>query len=301
MMTVRCGWGVLVTSSTLASTGVIAVVKHIGLVGDAISYQSALLAMMVSSLFFLSYFKNWKERTDQLVNSERALSKASNLLLINEMGATLAHEINTPLQAALFLSQKVKRILKKDDADWTRQIEDLENVKHAIENVGQIINRVRNASKSSIDEPIKANISQVVDASLVFVYSEIRKNMIDVEVNELSSMPDVAIRHSEAIQIFTNIIKNSCDALAVGDKRKISIKAAKDNQFVTISICDSGIGLDQAAQEKLFQLGASSKENGLGIGMWLCKSIAVRCGGDLVYEQEHNTGACFKVRLPVYE
>jgi signal transduction histidine kinase len=110
----------------------------------------------------------------------------------------------------------------------------------------------------------------------------------------------VKVNPAEIEQVILNLINNAIQALANSGtlQRRITIGATKSDQLVRLSISDNGDGVSAEFKPQLFQLLSTTKQSGMGLGLWLCKHIITRYGGSIHYEDTIDGGATFVFELP---
>ena len=109
------------------------------------------------------------------------------------------------------------------------------------------------------------------------------------------------VNSSEIEQVILNILNNAIQALgnSGGLARRISIEAIKVGQSVHLSVLDNGAGVPAVFQSQLFELLSTTKQTGMGLGLWLCKHIVTRYSGSIHYEDAAGGGAKFVIELPL--
>ena len=240
--------------------------------------------------------------TELLKEKERliySLMKVNKTAATGALSASIAHELNQPLAASAlnieFLSAKLekgllnpemgKKVLGSLDAD--------------IQRATTIVTALR-----SIFNDDDLNIKEVELGNLIVKVLDIVKpelNSKDIQV-QLRVDKDLLIKAIpiEIEQVILNLFNNATDALANSEmqKRLITIDATKVGQSIHLSIADNGKGVPFEFKDQLFELLSSTKQAGMGLGLWLCKHIITRYGGTINYEDTIGSGAKFVITLP---
>jgi signal transduction histidine kinase len=240
--------------------------------------------------------------TELLKEKERliySLMKVNKTAATGALSASIAHELNQPLAASAlnieFLSAKLekgllnpemgKKVLGSLDAD--------------IQRATTIVTALR-----SIFNDDDLNIKEVELGNLIVKALDIVKpelNSKDIQV-QLRVDKDLLIKATpiEIEQVILNLFNNATDALANSEmqKRLITIDATKVGQSIHLSIADNGKGVPFEFKDQLFELLSSTKQTGMGLGLWLCKHIITRYGGTINYEDTIGSGAKFVITLP---
>jgi len=113
----------------------------------------------------------------------------------------------------------------------------------------------------------------------------------------------VKVNPTDIEQVILNIINNSIQSLANSGtlQRRIAIEAFKDGQMIQLTIADNGPGVSEQFKPQLFELLSTTKQTGMGLGLWLCKHIVTRYSGSIHYEDAVGGGAKFLIRLPLVD
>jgi signal transduction histidine kinase len=299
ILATRNTWGVMISASVLSSITVIISAKLFGMSGDAIEYQFELLTIAVTILYFYYFVSSFKDRTQALLVAERSLGTASRLFVLNEVSANIAHEMSTPLQAALSSSQRVRRRLEKREDDWSLEIDELNNTKLAIGQAGKTLNSVRNLVKTNGSNDENCRVEGAFSTAFGLINSITKMHGIRFTVNGISHLPEVAIEKNELVQILLNLISNSISSLkSISERRKeIFVSGELSGSVVCLELFDGGDGVEASTLKQLFMAGASDAVDGLGLGLWVSRSIAERRGGTLEYIEKESGGWCFRLSL----
>jgi signal transduction histidine kinase len=231
-------------------------------------------------------------------NAELALLRSEKLAAIGRLSATIAHEINNPLEAVtnlLYLASGDPQ-LQPDTRNY------LEIANQELGRLGGIAQRTLNFARSKpANGP--ANLVEIVESVVTMFHP--RCKLREGEIR-LGLKPDVSVRvpADDLRQIFINIISNACDALAVPNGY-IEINIAKEGESAVISISDNGMGIPTEHLSRVFEPFFTTKDDvGTGIGLWITREMVEKSGG-LISVHNDNLPAgfrtMFRVELPVAE
>jgi two-component system sensor kinase FixL len=220
---------------------------------------------------------------------------------VAEMGSALAHELNQPLTAiSLFLAAAERSL--ESDPEKARNL--FVRAQDEAQRAGNIVRRIRQMVERGDEERRTVDISDIVAGAveLCSVVDAGGRAMIDMSGVE----PDLTAfgDPTQIRQVMVNLIKNAIDATAGQEERHIRVSATADESgHVVIEVEDNGPGIDPAVRPELFSPFVSSKPDGLGIGLSICRTIAESHGGNLdladAAAEGHLAGARFRLRLPV--
>ena len=227
------------------------------------------------------------------------LLKANKTSATGALSASIAHELNQPLGASNLNIQFLKMKLEKGaiNPDLDKEILDsLEADNHRAATIVKSLRSIFTESDSSAEEvQLKHLLSKVLD----IITPELKLKNIQIQLR-VDDQLAVKVNPAEIEQAILNLINNAIQALANSGtlQRRITIGAAKSGQFVCLSISDNGDGVSTEFKPQLFELLSTTKQSGMGLGLWLCKHIVTRYGGSIHYEDTVGGGATFVFELP---
>jgi PAS domain S-box-containing protein len=230
--------------------------------------------------------------------AQDVMRKAEKLAAAGRLAATVAHEINNPLEAVGNLIYIVRNSpgLSQEITGYLAMAEtELERVSHITR---QTLGFYRD---SSVPEPVQ--VRSVVESVLRLYDNKMRSKGISVELNQVDSPPVLGLQ-GELKQLIANLVSNAADAVGRGGRIRISIAPAvrERSRGVEISVADNGPGVAAENRMHIFEPFFTTKQDvGTGLGLWVSKEIAERHGGSIQLNanREHSLGgAIFTVFLP---
>lgn len=230
------------------------------------------------------------------------LLHASRVSAMGEMGAGLAHELNQPLTAtANFLGAAHMRLGMGGSADQLRELVELAS--QEVLRAGEIIRRMRAfVARGELDIRTQSIDTLIADA-LQLAWSGTRQAGVNLIYQPSASPPEVAVDKIQIQQVFVNIINNSLETFA-NDKTKnpeIIISAVESqDEHVLIRLLDNGPGFPNSIIGRPFETFMSTRTNGLGLGLSICRRIVEAHGGTVTLSNRAEGGAAFEFTLPVY-
>jgi PAS domain S-box-containing protein len=225
---------------------------------------------------------------------EEALRRSERLAATGRMVATIAHEINNPLDALTNLMHLLKRSPSLDH-DAAELVDLAEREVRRLAN----ISRQTLAPHRETKLPVVSKLSDLLDDVCAIYKPRLQSAKIQIERSYAIS-GEVTIYPSELRQVFTNLITNAIDAIGQNGKLSVSIENAEQEQ-VMVKVCDTGCGIPQENLKVIFEPFFSTKgEQGTGIGLWVIKGIVEKLGGRIEVESSTtgDTGTCFSIFLP---
>ncbi len=225
---------------------------------------------------------------------EQALRRSDRLAATGQLIATLAHEINNPLESLTNLLHLVEANPTLDDSG--RQM-----VEAAKREVGRLSNLSRQtlAPHRETKLPVVTKVSELLEDVLATVHRRLESAQIEV-LRHYEADGELTIYPSELRQVFTNLITNALDAIGERGQLSLSVEALPGREVV-VRVADTGCGIPTENLKTIFEPFFTTKgEQGTGIGLWVTKSIVDKVGGriEVVSSTAGKTGTCFSIFLP---
>jgi two-component system sensor histidine kinase TtrS len=240
-----------------------------------------------------------KRVEDELRTKQSELTHVARLSMLGEMAAGLAHELNQPLTAVSALAEGALLRLERDRLSQTEFVSVCKRIAVDVQRAGDIIHRLRNFVQRRKTEYRQVCVNQLVREVVTFLESDMRHENIAIRCKTQDGLWEVEADPIEIQQVVVNLVRNARDALADRPLREIVIETRnKDSQGVEIVVSDSGPGISQELADRVFEPFYTSKNDGLGIGLGICKSIVETHGGRIWVGQSSLGGATVHFDLP---
>lgn len=236
------------------------------------------------------------EERDLLIGT---LLKANKTVATGALSASIAHELNQPLTATGLNIQ----FLQKKLADGSLSPEIQKSIYDALlldnQRSAEIIRSLKDIFSDKDTPEEKVNIAEVLSSIIKLSETELLDKKIQIH-QHLEKNLFVYASHSEIHQVLLNLLNNSVEALSSTSQsaKVISVYGRLTSDGVQITVADNGKGIPLNQQRKLFDLLVSNSPKGMGLGLWLCKYIVSRHGGNIWYEDGVEGGAQFHFVLP---
>ena len=230
------------------------------------------------------------------------LQQTSRLITMGEMASSLAHELNQPLAAIANYNMGCVNRLQANDYRPEELLAAMQKASAQAERAGKIIRRVRDFVKKSEPNRSAVAITDVIEEVIGFAEIEARKAGVRVSV---SIPPDLPAAYADKImieQVVLNLVKNGIEAMhdTPRSERKLAISArANGNDFIEVKVADHGHGVLVEQSEKLFAPFYTTKPEGMGMGLNICRSIIEFHHGRLWAAASSGGGSVFSFTLPV--
>ena len=224
------------------------------------------------------------------------LGHASRLSAAGQMAAALAHELNQPLTAIANSLSAAKRLLARGSfvgIDSTKEAMD-EAVEQALR-AGQVVRRLRSFLIRGDIEARVENVASMVDEASALALIGSSALGVELRVCLDPEAPRIVANRIEIQQVLINLMRNSIEAMAGMDRRELLLTTTlRPLDRVEFAVADNGPGVDTEAAERIFEPFVTTKRDGMGIGLSICRSIIERHGGRLGFEPNPGGGAIFR-------
>lgn len=248
-----------------------------------------------------------RRRAEELARQQQEqLQFTSRLVTMGEMASTLAHELNQPLAAIASYNSGCLNLLDRPGSQAADIRPALEKIGVQAQRAGRIIRRVHDFVRKSEPKRAPCQVAEVIDDCIGFIEADARKRQIQID-SEIVPTPPVPADRLMLEQVLLNLIRNGMEAMAEtpGGYRRLRIRMAPADGELLISVADQGCGLAQEARDKLFTAFFSTKPEGMGVGLSICRSIIEFHRGRLWAEDNDRSptgsGTIFLFTLPLEE
>ncbi|MBA4107426.1 MAG: hypothetical protein C0485_16940 [Pirellula sp.] len=243
-----------------------------------------------------------KAAADMLRQKEVHLAHLSRLATMGEMVAGIAHEINQPLHAAKTFAEAARRNLQLGGREKIdKAIECSSEISDAITRTVQIIRRLRDFTKSQPFELEALSMNDVVREATELAGYEIRRSSTKLRLDLADGLPITLGDRIQLEQLVVNLLMNGCEAMeqTPAVDKILLVRTSLESGALTLAVKDAGSGVDDAEMHRLFEAFYTTKNEGMGMGLVLCKSIAEAHGGELRAERnDAGPGMTFNLSLP---
>jgi predicted ATPase/signal transduction histidine kinase len=238
---------------------------------------------------------------EELRQAQADLAHASRVNTMGELTAALAHEVNQPLTATVTNANAALRFLSGDAPDVEEAREAVSAIVSAGERATDIVSRTRDLFRKRVAQPESLDVDDVLRGTLVLLESEAKRH--SVSINGALAVAGVAVMGDrvQLQQVIMNLILNAIDSMkGVEGDRSLAIRSrATDDGWIEVSISDTGVGLPAQGADRIFDTFFTTKADGTGMGLTICRSIVQAHGGRLWAEPNAPRGATFRFMLPV--
>ena len=253
--------------------------------------------LFVGTIHDLTERQRARERIEELQTELMRVSRASAL---GEMGSALAHELNQPLSAiAGFVEASAALIERSDGAVPDRVRGFMDQAVAQTHRAGDVIRRLRDLTRKGGPRRSLEDINTVVEETCGFATLGAATEGIDVELDLAADLPPILIDSVQVQQVVLNLVRNGIDALHGREGAAITVATARRSSGeLEVVVSDTGPGVAPEVRERLFEPFVSTKPDGIGIGLSICRTIVEAHGGEISVETGAGNGATFRFTLP---
>jgi signal transduction histidine kinase len=266
------------------------------LIAAAFLLQSALIAALV--------FERRRRRNAEVL-ARRTMGELANMNRVStagELSASLAHEMKQPLAAIVTNLRAGLRWLGAAEPNLEETRMALQNVLKDGNRAAEVIDSVRAMFKKEQTDKTPLNLNDLITSVLYLLRDELRPQHIVLRTNLQPQLSPVQGHRGELQQVILNLIRNAADAMKDITYRPRVLTVKSESQppnDVLMSISDSGTGIDPKDIGHIFEAFFTTKSNGMGMGLSICKSIIEDHGGRLWASPDMTNGSMFNISLPI--
>jgi len=239
------------------------------------------------------------ERRYQAVHME--LAHANRVATIGQLSSSITHEVNQPLSGVVVNAETAGLWLSSTPPNPEEAGLALARVARDGRRASEVIGRIRALIKKAPPQKERIAVNEAVAEVVQLTQGELMKNAVNVQTQFSGSLPPIEGDRVQLQQVVLNLIMNAIEAMGAltGERRELSIRTlATPDGGVQVTVRDSGPGLAETELERVFSPFYSTKPNGLGIGLSICRSIVEAHGGKLWANAGIASGAEFQFIIP---
>ena len=272
-------------------------IKHVRVIGRVVDHRDGHRECL-GVIQDVTQQRLTEEARDQL---RTELARVTGFLSLGQMSAAIAHEVNQPLSGIITNANTCLRMLSADPPDIQTALETARRTIRDGNRAAEVIARLRAlfGKRSIAFEDI--NINDAVSEVVALSAGDQRRNSVAVRTSFANILPPVNGDRVQLQQVINNLLRNAIDAVSgVKDRlRFIEIRTGLDeNGQVRVAISDNGIGFDSGGESRIFEAFYTTKNDGMGIGLSVCRSIIESHGGRLWAQPNEGPGVTMYFSVP---
>jgi PAS domain S-box-containing protein len=245
-----------------------------------------------------------KRAQDALLQAQVELARVSRIMTMEQLTSSITHEVNQPLAAVVNSGNACLNWLSATPPNLSKARDAAERVVRDGNRASEVLQRVRALLKKAPLDMSPLSVNEVVREVLALVAAELRRQNVDVSTELDSELPPVIADFVQLQQVMLNLVMNAIESMAsIADRpRVLRIQSRLHNlsgqSAVLVAVSDSGTGLSADEMARMFEAFYTTKPQGMGMGLWVCRSIIEAHGGQLTARPNDDVGATFQFILP---
>jgi C4-dicarboxylate-specific signal transduction histidine kinase len=243
-----------------------------------------------------------QQRSYQEADAQRRqLAHLNRVATLGELSGALAHELSQPLTAVLTNAQAARHFLNREPLDVEQVRGALDDIIRNDKRAAAVIDRLRALLRKEESARQPVDVTDVVREVIDLAVGELTSRRINVKSALAPAIPLVLGDRVQLQQVVLNLILNACEAMTATDNndRHLVLSTRMDDGFVELAVSDRGPGIPDGQLERVFEPFVTFREQGLGLGLAISRSIVTAHGGSIRAENNADRGATFRCLLPV--
>jgi C4-dicarboxylate-specific signal transduction histidine kinase len=229
------------------------------------------------------------------------LARVSRVTTLGQLTASIAHEVTQPLASARNNARAALNFLDKQPPDLGEVREALSCIVGDTDRAGNIIERIRDHVKKTPPQKHRFDLNEAINEAIGLARSAIAENAVSLHIHFTEKLPPVQGDRVQLQQVLLNLVLNAVEAMDAvkAEARELSISTEQtQTKGVLVAVRDSGPGVDPENLDRVFEAFYTTKFNGVGMGLAICRSIIEAHGGRLWAEANELRGGVFRFTLP---
>jgi signal transduction histidine kinase len=236
-----------------------------------------------------------------LTDARAELARTARLASLGELAGSIVHEVNQPLTGIITSAEACLRWLARNPAELGEARKSAMRVIEQGYRTSNVVSGLRSLVRDAQLQFADVQINDAVEEVLLLSKRELERAGVTLRTDFDTSMPKIEADRGQLQQVILNLVRNAIDAMAAvnGGARVLSASSKVADGHASVTIADTGVGIDSANRERLFDALYTTKDEGLGLGLSICRKIVSAHGGRLWVEKKEAPGATFTFALPL--
>jgi signal transduction histidine kinase len=241
-----------------------------------------------------------RETADTARNAamQAELARVARITTMGEMAASIAHEINQPLAAIVNNANASLRWLAQPEPKLDRARSAIERVVADGSRASDVIGSIRALLEQGSQERALLPVNDIIREVMAFARTDLRAHGVSVQTELAENLPSIVGVRIQLQQVFLNLIANAIESMADQDTRVLTIRTEAAETGIVVTVADTGTGIDASEIDRIFEAFVSTKQQGMGMGLSICRSIVEAHHGGIAALQAHPVGSVFRLSLP---
>lgn len=233
-------------------------------------------------------------------NAMSELTHMNRVATAGELSASIAHEVKQPLTGIVARAGAARNWLASQPPNVEKVRAALEQIEAAGHRANEIVTNVRSLFRKDTQDKSEIDINKLIWTVLGLVYIDLRKHLIELDMNLDDRLPFVRGNQVQLQQVLLNLVMNAIDSMRSMQPRVLSVRSVfNGHDRVHVSVEDTGTGIDPSVHDQIFKPLYTTKEHGMGMGLSICQSIIENHDGRIWVSAAASRGSIFQFELPV--
>jgi PAS domain S-box-containing protein len=243
---------------------------------------------------------DWKQAQEELRHAQAELARMMRVMTIGQLAASIAHEVSQPLSGIVMNASTCLRMLSGETPNIDGARETAQRTIRDGNRAADVVTRLRTLFTKKQINVEQVDLNEAAREVIALLAGELQKNLVIVQQNFNDRLPAVKGDRIQLQQVLLNLLRNASDAMVtVSDRpRRLLIRTDADDHQATVFVQDSGVGFDPETTDRLFESFFTTKQEGMGIGLPLSRSIVEAHRGRLWATRNDGPGATFAFSIP---
>jgi signal transduction histidine kinase len=241
-----------------------------------------------------------KAAEQALTDLQAELARAARLASLGELAGSVVHEVNQPVTGIIASAQACLRWLARGNSGLDEARASVRRIVEQGHRVSDVVRGLRSLVQEGQPLFARVQVNDAVEEVILLMKRELERAGVSVRTKFDMSLPDIEADKGQLQQVVLNLVRNAIEAMTDVDGRphRLAISSESVDDGVLVAVTDSGVGIDPAIGERLFDALYTTKDGGLGLGLSICRKIINAHGGRLWMEQNATHGATFWFVVP---
>ena len=236
---------------------------------------------------------------DTLAALQAEMIQVSRTNAMGTMAITLAHELNQPLAAIVNYAEGAERLMNTAGTNKGVIAEALAEISGAARRASELLKNLRQLTTRRTTETSHFNL-KAASSECIRLVSAVAHPSVEI-IDRVAPEFELKGDRIQVQQVLINVLRNACEAVAESQQRTVTISAFAQNRDIVVSVTDTGAGLSPEAAQSMFAFTESTKKEGMGIGLSICRTILENLGGRIWLGRSDGSGTEMLFSLPRYQ
>jgi signal transduction histidine kinase len=264
--------------------------------------QASILVVALSAYVLAALFAERREYETHLASSNTMLERerSNKLMNLEAMAASISHEVRQPLTGITLSGTALLRYLGDTPPKLEKARSAAEKVIAGGHRIGQILEDIRTLFGTTERVPVPVNMNDLALGALRTLDGELKNHNVVTRTYLKPELPPIMGHSGQLQQVIVNLIQNAIDAMdsVDSDRRVLQVRTEHNGDAISISVEDTGPGIDPKKSDDVFGAFFTTKPHGMGLGLAICRMIVERHDGELSVSSTDPHGAIFRIKLP---